>query len=405
MPSAAVFTMDGRGERETAAFFEGRNGSLRRRWDVLFGEGHSLGGCYETASRMLGFGPHGQGALMALAAAGTPSFDFRDALHVVNHQERRLDFRLLQELLQPHARGADEPISPRHADVAASVQLALEEAVLTLVREGLESHPSDSLCLAGGVALNCRLNRRIVEETGIRQLFVQPAAHDAGTAIGAALEVAALEVEPAAPLLRTAAWGPEPDAQAISDAIQGAGLVARRVADPASEIAEHLAEGRIVCRLDGRMEMGPRSLGQRSILGDPRRPQTRARLNRMKRRESWRPFGPSIRAEDVHDWFVEPLQSPFMLLTSEVRSSRREEVPAIVHMDGSSRPQIVDRTLLPRYAAILDAFHERTGVPMVVNTSFNGSGEPIVCTPADAVACWRELGAEVLQMGDFIVTR
>jgi carbamoyltransferase len=405
MPAAAVLTMDGRGERETAAWFEGRNGSLRRRWDVLYGDGHSLGGCYETASRMLGFGPYGQGALMALAAGGTPSVDLSDALHVVSHTERTLDFRRLQDLLEPFRRAPEEPLTPLHADAAASIQVALEEAVLALVQEGMDTTPSDALCLAGGVALNCRLNRRILEETGVQQLFVQPAAHDAGTAVGAALEVAALEVEPPAAPLRTAAWGPSPDEQTIADALEGAGLVAQRVADPAVVIARHLMEGRIVCRLDGRMEMGPRALGQRSILGDPRRPQTRLRLNRMKGRESWRPFGPSVRAEDVYDWFEEPIQSPYMLLTSRVRESQREKVPAIVHLDGTSRPQIVERRSLPAFAAILDAFHEATGVPMVVNTSFNRGGEPIVCTPADAIVCWRALGAEVLQMGNFIVSR
>jgi carbamoyltransferase len=364
-----------------------------------------LGGCYETASRMLGFGPYGQGALMALAAGGTPSVDLSDALHVVSHTERTLDFRRLQDLLEPFRRAPEEPLTPLHADAAASIQVALEEAVLALVQEGMDTTPSDALCLAGGVALNCRLNRRILVETGVQQLFVQPAAHDAGTAVGAALEVAALEVEPPAAPLRTAAWGPSPDEQTIADALEGAGLVAQRVADPAVVIARHLMEGRIVCRLDGRMEMGPRALGQRSILGDPRRPQTRLRLNRMKGRESWRPFGPSVRAEDVYDWFEEPIQSPYMLLTSRVRESQREKVPAIVHLDGTSRPQIVERRSLPAFAAILDAFHEATGVPMVVNTSFNRGGEPIVCTPADAIVCWRALGAEVLQMGNFIVSR
>jgi carbamoyltransferase len=406
MREANVLTLDGRGERETAAFFRAsEDGSLVRVWDVLVGDRHSFGGCYETASRQLGFGPHGQGAVMALAALGVPRVDLTSALDVQSHADRRLDERALWRLLDAYARRPDDPIAARHRDVAASVQRALEDGAAALAREAFAEHPSRGLCLAGGVALNCPMNGHLRRVTGAAEVFVQPAAHDAGTAIGAALEVAWREGEPLAAPMRTGAWGPEFDEDAMAAALRSAGLQATRMADPPGDVAHRLADGRIVCRFSGRMEVGPRALGQRSILADPRRELLKPRLNAMKSRAEWRPFGPSIRAGAEGEWFTEAWDSPFMLFTFFVHPERQGEIPVVVHGDGSTRPQAVHPDVLPDYAALIDAFAALTGVPMVVNTSFNRGGEPIVCTPSDAIASFLGLGADSLALGPFLIDR
>ncbi len=402
-----VVTVDGRGERETAAVFDAHpDGRLERRWDVLVGEGHSFGGCYETLSRRLGFGPHGQGAVMALAAMGSPSSAFDGDLFFEGPDRYSLDERALWRRLEPLERTPDAPLLDAHRDAAASVQHSLERALVGLVRFAWNGAPAErSLALAGGVALNCPSNTRIVRALDRPPVFVQPAAHDAGTAIGAALEAAWRLGEPAPEPMRTAALGPRFDDAAMEAALRRAGLPYVRVDDVAGAVAERLADGRIVCRFDGRMEVGPRALGQRSILADPRRAELKARLNAMKGRASWRPFGPSILADRQREWLQDAWPSPFMLFTFDVRPERRAAIPVVVHADGSTRPQSVDAALLPDYAGILEAFEALTGVPMVVNTSFNRGGEPIVCTPDDAVACFLGLGADGLQMGNFLVDR
>jgi carbamoyltransferase len=400
---ANVLTFDGRGERETAAFFVGgADRALHRVWDVLVEGGHSFGGCYETASRRLGFGPHGQGAVMALAGLSTQPSQVAQSLWVESPADRHLSEQTLWDALAPLERAAEAPIEAAHADAAASVQLALERAASALARHAFAERPSNALCLAGGVVLNCPMNTRLVRETGVERWFVQPAAHDAGTAVGAALEAAWMLGEPAAAPMTTAAWGPEFGADTLEAALQKMGVRYWRSDEPEVEVAERLASGHVVCRFDGRLELGPRALGQRSILADPRRPELKAWLNAAKSRPAWRPFGPSMLAARRAEWLDESWDSPFMLFTFSVRPEQRSRVPVIVHADGTTRPQTVEPAVAPRYARLIEAFEAHTGVPMVVNTSFNRGGEPIVGTPEDAVASWRGLGAHLLQLGPFL---
>ncbi|NUN15230.1 MAG: hypothetical protein HUU55_16505 [Myxococcales bacterium] len=403
---ARVLTVDGRGERETAACFDATaTGILTRRHEVAVRDRHSFGGLYETTSRMLGMGAFGQGTVMALAALGKPGFSLNDSVWARSFDDVNLDVVALQQLLMNVARTESEPLLEIHRDVAYAVQHALEEAILVLGTQTMTKGAGMPLCLAGGVALNCPTNTRLFRQLQPAGMFVQPAAHDAGTAIGAALEAAFQLGEPRPERMQHAAWGPTIDAEECAAALTRHGLALHLPNDPAGEVAQRLADGAIVCRAVGRMEIGPRALGQRSILADPRRAELKDRLNYMKSRASWRPFGPSILAGRESEWFEDAFVSPFMLFTQNVLPPRRSEIPVVVHADGSTRPQSVERHILPDYAAILDAFNDLTGVPMVVNTSFNRGGEPIVCTPEDAVVSFLGLGADCLQLGPFFVDR
>lgn len=404
--SATVVTVDGRGERETACSFEAKGGVLRRGREVLVGDGGSIGGAYETITRILGFGPFGQGSTMALAPFGKPVLDLRGFFELPSHASPSIDEYRLGEIYSGLSRSPQGALSEAHRDLAASTQQALERCVSTFVAEVVSAQAPARLCLAGGVALNCAMNSRLARLPGVAGMFVDPASHDAGTALGAALEAAHHRGAPLpARRLRSAALGPAYDGEACIRACAAAGVHPRRVDDIAAEVAERLARGQVVAWFQGALEVGPRALGQRSLLADPRRADMQERLNAMKSRERWRPFAPSILSGHEEAWFEESFDSPFMLFTFSVRPERREAVPAIVHVDGTTRPQSVHPDVLPRYARVLEKFAALTGVPMVVNTSFNGRGEPIVCTPEHAIACFRRIGADALALEDLLVER
>ncbi len=406
MDEAFVFTVDGRGERETATFFEaGRDRVLRRSFDVLCHEDSLIGGVYEYFTTILGFGHHGQGSTMGLAAMGEPGYDVSAFLSARSRDDYSIHDRGIAEAFGHLARGRHEPIRDEHIRLAASVQAALEDTVLRLLEDGLAGRRAGNLCLAGGVALNCQMNQRIRTELGVENIYVQPAAHDAGTAVGAALEVHfELTGENGAPM-EHAYLGPGYSEARIAEAIKTFGLVASRPHDLARDVAERIAAGEIVCWFQGKMELGPRALGARSILSDPRSRAVAERVNLLKGREWWRPFGPSILAGREAEWFETPFHTPFMLFTLPVRPERRERIPAVVHADGTSRPQSVVRSANPRYWDVISQFDRITGVPMVTNTSFNTAHEPIVCTPEDALASFMDLGADCLAIGDHLLVR
>lgn len=406
MDEAVVFTVDGSGERETAAFFDTDGGRLLRRFDVPTGREGLIGGVYETVTRLLGFGPHGQGSTMGLAAMGKPTLPMDELLGLdadglpIIHQDR------VWARYGGLSRGWSDPLTEEHIALAASVQDALERVVIGQIERGLDGRSTTSLCMAGGVALNCSMNARIRRYFGIGEMFVQAAAHDAGTALGAALE-AHFQVTGETPSAQMphAMIGPgQTDAQ-IADALARCQLPAERSDDIATAVAERLAAGEVVCWYQGNAAFGPRALGGRSILADPRRGEIKQRLNVMKGRQWWRPLGPSILAGREADYFDDPACSPFMLFTDRVRAEHRDELPAILHLDGTTRPQSVDAAHQPRYHALISAFEKLTGVPMVVNTSFNSAWEPIVNRPEEAIATFLQLGADHLAIGDHLVQR
>ncbi len=404
---AWVLTVDGRGDRECAAVWRATDGVLSLVDSVLALTDRSIGGVYSGVTSLLGFGSHGQGSVMALASFGTPSVDvsrhlaMRDDGTLVAHEEG------FNDTFAAYARAPDAPIERRHQDLAASVQRALEDTVVALLRRAVGDGPLDALCLAGGVALNCTMNERLRREFAPGAMFVQPGANDAGTAFGAALEAWAMhmgETSPS-PALTHAGLGPDFDDASIERALKRSRLRWRRVDDVADETARRLSEGQVVCWFQGPMEFGPRALGQRSIVADPRDPAMHARVNAMKQREPWRPFGPSVLAGREGSWLERAFDSRFMLFTLPVIESQRARVPAVVHVDGTTRPQVVHPDEQPRYHAMIAAFERITGVPMVLDTSFNRRGEPIVCTPADALDSFVGLGADALAIGDFLVER
>lgn len=401
--SGWIFTVDGRGDRETAAVFRADDGEIRSVQTLLSLTDRSIGGVYEGVTRLLGFGSHGQGSVMALAGFGEASRDMSAHLSVRSAADFTIHESGINEAFSDCRRTPDEPLEARHHDLAASVQSALEDAALTLVGQAAGDAPIDGLFLAGGVALNCHMNQRLRLAFAPDALFAQPGANDGGTALGAAAEAHWRATRTALEPMDHALLGPRFDDDAIERAIRARGLRYTRHDDVAEATAERVAGGEILCWFQGRLEYGPRALGARSIVADPRSSAVKDRVNQLKQREPWRPFGPSILAGHEQEWLETPFDSRFMLFTLPVREDRRGEVPAVVHIDGTTRPQSVHADTHPEYHAMIAAFHRRTGVPMVLNTSFNRKGEPIVCTPEDAVDAFLGLGADALAIGSFIV--
>jgi carbamoyltransferase len=414
---ASVLTADGMGEWTATATWRAGRAGLVRVAERCYPQ--SLGKVYAAVTQHLGFLPDAdEGKTMGLAPYGRPRL-VPEFNKLVRHDPERLYEIDLDAFAYPlgrtvmggapfarrfgPARRRDAPIEPAHEDLAFAAQAVLEE-VLVGVARGLLPSPElrpagpgpRHLGLAGGLFLNCAVNGRIVREAGFDSVFVFPAAGDAGAAAGAAAHVAGMERSE----LTHAFLGDAFDADAVAKAVEGRG--ARTVADPAAAAAEALARGKVVGWFQGRMEFGPRALGGRSILADPRDPGVKDRLNReVKFREGFRPFAPSVLEEKAAEWFLSPRPSPFMLLTFPVRPERRGEVPGVVHVDGSARVQTVGREPeLLLFRRLVDAFAARTGVPLVLNTSFNVRGEPIVRTPAEAVACFDRSGIDVLVLGN-----
>ena len=431
---AAVLSLDGLGDFVSAMWGVGRDRRLEISGCVLFP--HSLGFFYTAITQYLGFLQWGdEYKVMGLAAHGQPAHvsEMEPLVRLRSTLQFRLDpetfvpfhewvpmqwaagspsvgalfTKALEDRLGPR-RHPEEPLTARHADVAASAQALLERVVLEMLRRLAALTGQTRLCLAGGVALNCVLNGKIVQETPFRQVFVQPAAHDGGTSLGAACYVYHHEIgQPRGFTMEHAYWGPSPDDEACRHALEARGLpcVRREPARLVEETAERLAAGKIVGWFQGAMEFGPRALGHRSLLADPRDPGMKARINeRVKRRESFRPFAPSVPIERFADFFGEAPPDPFMVTASPVLPGKRASIPAVLHVDGTGRPQAVDRRVNPLYWELLQAFGRRTGVPVLLNTSFNEQ-EPIVCRPEEAVACFLRNEIDALVLGPFIVDR
>jgi predicted NodU family carbamoyl transferase len=406
MEDAFVFTVDGRGERETAGFFEARDGELHRTFDVLVNEDSLIGGVYEYITTILGFGHHGAGSTMGLAPLGEATLDLSAFLSARSRSDYTIHDHGIEEVfghLRRHWGGA---LEPGHTSLAASAQRALEDTVIQFIRDGLGGRSPDNLCLAGGVALNCAMNQRIRTELGVGRIFVQPGANDAGTSLGAALEAHWDITGEAVPFeMDNAYLGPGYTDDEIEAVLKAWGLPYDRVEDIATEAAERIVDGHIVCWFQGRLEFGPRALGARSILSDPRDIKMKERVNVIKGRQWWRPFGPSILAGHEADWFLTPFETPFMLFTLPVRPEKVDQIPAVTHVDDTTRPQSVTERANPLYHRLISKFYERTGVPMVTNTSFNTAFEPIVCSPQEAISSFLQLGADDLAIGPFLVTR
>jgi carbamoyltransferase len=422
--SAAILVVDGIGESACSTLAHG-DGSRIRSLEAL-SYPHSLGFVWEQVSLHLGFSPYDAAKVMGLAAYGDPEV-FREpfASIIVLREDGYdvdpvalgfppidrdapafLDASGLEFRLGPPRRAGDE-ISSRHAHIAAALQAATNAAVAALLRRLERAVGGERLCLAGGVALNCVTNSLITRMSGFSDVFIPSAPHDAGTAIGAALAAHCADAEAPPRPSATPYLGPAFDEREILAAVQAAGFTPRRSDDAAREAADLIADGNIVAWFQGRMEFGPRALGNRSLLADPRRRDTRAIINRrIKHREDFRPFAPAVLAERAHEWFdlgTRSASHEFMLFACAAKAERRDLIPAVIHHDGTSRVQLVGAESNPRFHRLISHFFARTGVPLVLNTSFNDN-EPIVCTPAQAIETFRSAGMDALFMGDIYLT-
>jgi carbamoyltransferase len=403
-PGTAVMVLDGRGERASYLAGRYRNGRL----DVLATQAlpHSLGLLYEELTEHLGFAKGSdEYKVMGLAAYGEPRFlpDLRLAVQTTGDGGFRVE-PLSWEAFAPRVPVGEEEWTTEHAALAASVQRRLEEVLLELAAWLHERTGERRLALAGGVALNCVANTRLWSEGPFADVWVQPAAGDAGTALGAALHVAhelGDETEP----MRTAALGREFTELELGSWLQRVALRYERPLDIADAAAEVVAANGIVAWFQGRSEYGPRALGHRSLLADPRRPENLERMNDVKGREHFRPIAPMVLADRAAEIFDGPLPSPYMLFTHRVRPEWRDRIPAVVHVDGTARIQTVDRAEEPLVARLLDAFERRTGVPVVVNTSLNTADRPIVDDPRDALECFGSGPIDALALGPFLARR
>ncbi|RPJ53167.1 MAG: hypothetical protein EHM23_31475 [Acidobacteria bacterium] len=427
--SAAILTVDGVGEWTTTAYGRGRDNDLTLNWEVQFP--HSLGLLYTAFTYYLGFKVNSdEYKVMGLAPYGQPVYQKQIEERLIKLNEDgsftlNLDcfdyetgFTMTSEsfdrLFGGPPRKPAEPLNQKHKDLAASIQKVIEQVMLRLSRRVLTETGEDRLCLGGGVALNCVANGRILREAGFRDIWIQPAAGDAGGAVGAALAV------------YHRLLGQPRETDGLSDAMQGGYLGprfgkedVRRVLDGAGAQYEELPEDELIrrtCRelesgavvgwFQGRMEFGPRALGNRSILADPRRPDMQRKLNlRIKFRESFRPFAPSVLEERQPEFFESDHPSAYMLLVAPVSASQRGCIPAVTHVDGSARIQTVNEQQNGRYYRLIRTFANMTGCPLLVNTSFNVRNEPIVCAPRDAYNCFMRTNMDVLVIEDFFLTK
>jgi carbamoyltransferase len=404
---AAVLTIDGRGEHATTSYYLGQQNNLQLLSEVRMP--YSLGLLYESVTSYLGFlHSSDEYKVMALASYGQPKYvkEFRSIIHLGDNGSFTIDDCNLEELLGK-ARKRNEPFTQKHFDIAHSLQKVLEETVLQLVNWLHHSTKQTNLCMAGGVALNCVLNAVIRDKGPFKNIWVQPAAGDAGTSLGAALWLDAVQRKESGNrfYMDHAYWGPEYSDDEIEKFLQWTKVPYRKLTNVAREAAEILAQDKVIGWYQGRMEFGPRALGSRSILASPINASMQARLNEIKDREDFRPVAPVVIEEDAAEWFDHASFSPFMLFVYNVKPDKADKIPAVRHVDGTARIQTVNRRQHPLYYDLLTEFKKLTGVPVLVNTSFNTRGEPIVCTPRDAIECFWTSPFDALVINSFLLEK
>lgn len=439
---AVALSVDGFGDFASAAWGIGSGTSIAVEDKVYFP--HSLGIFYQAITQYLGFPHYGdEYKVMGLAPYGTPNHldkmrqivqlkddgTFRLNLEFFRHHKEKIEYEwnngsphvgtlftpALEELLGPSRNSKDE-LAQNHKDIARSAQRMYEEAFFHLANALHQRHRVDALVLAGGCAMNSVANGKVYDNTPFRKMYIQSAAGDAGGAIGAAF-VAWHQTSSGSGrdfVMDHAYWGPQFNASEISEILKSHddALVREKcsvqhltVDELCRKSAQAVADGKVLGWFQGRMEWGPRALGNRSIIGDPRRKDMKDILNlKIKRRESFRPFAPSILREAVPDWFVTNDDVPFMMQVFQIREDKRGTIPAVTHVDGSGRLQTVYRDTNPMYYGLIEAFRDITGVPIVLNTSFN-ENEPVVCTPQEALNCFLRTKMDVLVLGNTLIQR
>lgn len=419
---AAILSIDASGEWTTTWLGYGRGNDIKVIKEISFPD--SLGMLYGAVTGYLGFKfASGEGKVMGLASYGTPALveEFRK---IIDIDEENGDFHLDLSYFEWQVKGRghwvsdkfrgifgpdripESEVDDRHADIAYALQAVTEEAAMALARYLKKQTGSNNICLAGGVSLNAVMNGRLLKEGPFEQMFIQPAANDPGTSVGACLLTHIRNGGGRDYHMEHAYWGPSYGNDEIEQALKAAGVDYRRVDDAPAEAAALLAGDKIVAWFQGRMECGPRALGNRSILSDPRAEEKKDILNaRVKHREGYRPFAPSVLEEKVGECFDSDHPSPYMILVYNVLPERKHDLEAITHVDGTARVQTVSRRTNERYYRLIEEFEKHTGVPVVLNTSFNVRGQPIVNTPAEAVDCYLGTGIDALVIGDFVTIK
>jgi carbamoyltransferase len=423
---SAIITADGVGEWTTTGWGIGRGTTIEMKKELHFP--HSVGLLFSAITAYLGFRVNdAEWKVMGLAPYGKPTYvdKFRELVDIREDGSIRLNMKYFahhwstqrmynknwETLFGRPTRSKETELDDFHNDIAHSGQKVVEEIMVTMARHVHRETRMDNVCIAGGVGLNCVANWRILKESGFKNIFIQPAAGDSGAALGAAFYVYnSVLGRPRVHRMDHACLGPGFTEDEIGAVLRQNQAAFERIADEAELLrrtAELVAGGKVIGWFQGRMEFGPRALGARSLVADARNPKMKDIINaKVKFREAFRPFAPSVLKEHAHEWFDMPagMDAPFMLLVPEVLRDVRAKIPAVTHQDGTGRVQTVTEEHNGRYYRLIKEFQSQTGVPIVINTSFNVRGEPIVCTPQDAYNTYLNTGIDVLVMGNYLVT-
>lgn len=420
---AAILTIDGRGESTTTMMAAGSKNKIEKIKEIKVP--HSLGHFYAVITDYLGFKPFfDEWKVMGMSAYGKDTYvkDFEELIELTNDG----GFKLNLNYVQFHTHGQSQWLSSRflrkfgrrrkpnevydqrHFDIAYALQKLVEKTGVSLAQHLQSVTGLDNLCMTGGVVLNCLMNKRIVEETKFKNFFFQPIANDTGTSLGSALYYYHQQADrPRKSVFNSVYLGTEFNNEEIEPVLIAKKVKYYRSPNIAAETARHIADGKIVGWFQGRMEAGPRALGNRSITVDPRAADMKDRLNaRVKKREFYRPFAPSVLEEKVNEYFIMPKNnsSPYMILIGDVREDKKKIIPAVTHADGTARVHTVNKDVNPRYWQLIAEFEKITGVAVLINTSFN-ENEPIVATPEQAVNCFLRTEFDILSIGDFLVSK
>ena len=404
-PEANILSLDAGGGQESGILAEARGKQIKIVHS--FSHRNSWGYLYAVLTEFLGFQHFdGEGKVMGLAAygkpdsAGLPFVDLEKPLPTID-ASGLLNFLRSQKRRQPETK-----LTQKHKNIAATLQFTLEEAAVKMAKYLYEKNGIGNFCVAGGVGLNCLMNKKLLDLPFVKNLFIQPAAYDAGTALGAALWVYAQKKKRPKTTFNHAYWGPEFTNEQIKKVLEQMQIRNyRKLKNTSVVVAKLLAQDKIIGWFQGRMEIGARALGNRSILANPKNPKMKDLVNGMvKFRESWRPFAPSILEERAPEYLASVINSPFMILSDDTTPKRKEIVSAI-HVDGTCRPQTVSQKTNPCFWQLINEFGKLTGTPVLLNTSFNLRGEPIVCTPSEALSTFYRSGLDYLVLGDYLVSK
>ncbi|MDM8517349.1 carbamoyltransferase C-terminal domain-containing protein [Desulfobacterales bacterium HSG16] len=405
---ANILSLDGSGGKN-AGFLGYAEGTNVESYHEI-SNSNSLGHMFSRITRLLGFRPHAdEYKVMGLASFGTPDpkglpfLEWDKPLPSINRKKYRQYRKWISQVVDPN-----KPMEKTSQDIAATAQISLEKIVLRMLEWLVQKRKSRNLCVSGGVALNCAMNGKLLQSGLIDHIYIQPSSWDSGTALGAAIQVY-LDKKRKRPDVGFTHpyWGPEYSNGEIETAIENCKVKKYRYSrNICAETAKMLSTNQIVGWFQGRLEVGPRALGHRSILGNPKNPDMKDLINlKVKGREPWRPFSPSLLEEDTPAYFKNSYHSPYMILTFKVKSEKLHEIISATHVDGTARPHTVSRTVNPKFWELIDEFRKLTGVPVLLNTSFNLSDEPIVCSPEDAIHTFYRCGMDCLVMGNYIIEK